>query len=310
VKLTNISNVAAIAAGYTNSVALDSKGWVWTWGANFSGQLGYSTGSFDFPALSPGLVIALTNQHVVAITGGDAFTVAATSNGSVYAWGDNSFGELGTYSPDASSSPLLVPDISNVVIVCSPPTGKYVLAKTSRNGTNQLWGWGRDDADQVGTGPNGNYVDPPAGPLQFCDSWIQLGTNGTFTAPCTGTLTLYFNDDIYGDDTLAYTVTVYGVASDIEVDGTNYNGVAVGTVYQGSNYNYTATGWVDFWTGQDLGDDDAEYTVNASGYNQLGVLVDCDSMRGSTNGTGATRCWGPAFTFPGAICYSLVGKIQ
>jgi len=37
-----------------------------------------------------------TIPNAVAIAAGYQFTLAVTSNGNVYAWGDNSFGELGT----------------------------------------------------------------------------------------------------------------------------------------------------------------------------------------------------------------------
>jgi hypothetical protein len=308
-------NVIAIAAGYDHSVALTSNGWVWTWGNNAYGQLGRSTSPNSY-GFTPGIVSALTNRRVTAVAAGNYFTLAVTSNGQAYAWGGNSQGELGTYnySLSGTNSPMLVPGISNVVFASAQAYGNHVLAVTADHGTNDVWAWGNNDHGQLGAGINPSYtpVDPPVGPPRFCNACIQLGTNGSFTAPSTGTLTLHFNDDIPGDNSGVLTVTVYGVAYDVVVDAkTNAaSGVVIGTAYQGTTYNYTATGWV-YWDYPCPYRRDDNCLINASGINQFGQLVDCDSMHGSTNPVDPpeARCT-PGYPCPGLVCYSLVGKIQ
>jgi len=73
--------------------------------------------------------------------------------------------------------------------------------------TNNYWGWGDNTYGQVGNaiynGVATNQVSQysPAGPLQFCTRCqreVQLGTSGSFTAECNGTLYLYFNTDNFG----------------------------------------------------------------------------------------------------------------
>jgi hypothetical protein len=68
------------------------------------------------------VVTALTNQYVVAIAGGVGFTLAVTSDGHVYAWGDNTYGQLGanTSAIAATDLPMLVGGISNAVLVSAP----------------------------------------------------------------------------------------------------------------------------------------------------------------------------------------------
>jgi len=290
-KLSTISNVIAIAGGYYHSMALTADKNLWTWGDNFSGELGRG-GSNQFPGrvLASGL-----SSNVVAISAGDGFSLAVTTNGYVYTWGDNTFGELGNGSQGGSlTTPTSIAGISNVVQVAASPTGPHGMSLALDHGTNYVWGWGYDNNGEVGT-TNGEayagfwYVDTPQ-MLQFC-SCVQLGTSNVFTAPCTGTLVLFFNDDDFGDDTDGfYTVSITGITNNATVLSGDSAGVAVGTVSNGVSYTCTASGFCD------RGDD---HLTDPDGDNVEGFLVGC-------NGGGGHTCQTPC---PGSICYSLVGKI-
>lgn len=88
-----LSGVTAIAGGGIHSLALDTNGNVWAWGANFYGALG--NGSADFiPHPTPSPVGGLP-VIVVAIAGGGYHSLALDSTGQVWAWGWNSSGQLG-----------------------------------------------------------------------------------------------------------------------------------------------------------------------------------------------------------------------
>ncbi|MGA2138024.1 MAG: hypothetical protein ABSH14_04100 [Verrucomicrobiia bacterium] len=289
--VAGISNVVAIAAGSDHTVALTADKTVWTWGDNSSGQLGWG-GCCQTSA--PGRVSALSN--VVGIAGGLYFTLAVTSNGQVFAWGDNTFGQLGTNTDFGSlTSPHLVAGISNAVLVSAHPDGTHSVAMTISNGVYQYWAWGDNANGQVGNGTegSGNYQYTPAS-IQFSNSCVEciaLGTGGVFTAQCTGTLILYFNDDFFPDNSGAYTVTVYSVGmTNVVVESTYSTGIIVGTVTNGGTYTYAATGLCIRSIPGDSSD--------ANGYGTNGVPVGCDDR---------DRC---GFICPTAPCYSLVGKIQ
>jgi hypothetical protein len=254
---------------------------------------------------------------VVAIAGGYHFTLAATSNGTVYAWGDNSYGQLGTNGISSSTAPIRVAGISNAVLVSASlavddsadAVPGHCLAVTVDQGTNQYWAWGRGDFAQIGNGATTNQYVPAR--LRFCPvctGCIQLGTNGTFTAPCTGPLKLYFNDDVWSDNDSStwYTVTItYGSGQTLgqtNVPSLSPAGVVIGTVSNGVAYSYIATGFCSWNNGCGF---DCE--VDASGRDHSGILRDCDGNHGSTNGTGEIRS---GFICPDAICYSLVGRIE
>jgi alpha-tubulin suppressor-like RCC1 family protein len=83
--------VIALTAGEAHTCGLTSTGDVWCWGSNSNGQLGRGTigGSSSAPALVTG---GLT---FVSISANGAHTCGVTTDGSIYCWGANLFGQLG-----------------------------------------------------------------------------------------------------------------------------------------------------------------------------------------------------------------------
>src|SRR5205814_5163803 len=93
-----MTGVKAIAAGGQHSLAVKSDGSVWAWGANLSGQLGNTTwctaqGDECAGSSVPVLVHGLAGAQAVAAGGNQS--LALKSDGSVWAWGENGYGQLG-----------------------------------------------------------------------------------------------------------------------------------------------------------------------------------------------------------------------
>src|SRR5262249_12401094 len=94
VQLTSLSGATASSAGGWFSMALkpvSGNGVVYAWGDNTSGQLGDGTTTSHS---TPAQVSGLSGINVVAIAAGENHALALASNGDVWAWGDNFFGEL------------------------------------------------------------------------------------------------------------------------------------------------------------------------------------------------------------------------
>ncbi len=105
VKLGTSSKAIAIAAGFSHSLAVTSTGSVLAWGDNGSGQLGdgRSTES-DLPVS----VKLPKGSKVTAVGAGYYHSLAVTAKGSVLAWGNNFYGQLGNGSTTGSDVPVKV----------------------------------------------------------------------------------------------------------------------------------------------------------------------------------------------------------
>jgi len=77
------------ASGLGHVLAIREGGTLWAWGANDRGQLGIGT---YVDQSSPVQVIGIAS--VVEVAAGSHFSMARTSNGQVFVWGDNTSGQL------------------------------------------------------------------------------------------------------------------------------------------------------------------------------------------------------------------------
>jgi alpha-tubulin suppressor-like RCC1 family protein len=91
VRVSGLSGVQAIAAGERHSLALKNDGTVWTWGSRGLGEHpGDGKGSVNWsPVQVPDLA------EVAEISGGLVHSLALKKDGTVWAWGGNSSGQLG-----------------------------------------------------------------------------------------------------------------------------------------------------------------------------------------------------------------------
>jgi alpha-tubulin suppressor-like RCC1 family protein len=161
VRVSGLTDVTAIAGSPSSDAsALRSDGIAWSWGVNDFGQVGdgqedSSGADTSADRNTPAPVSGLTN--VVRIAAGGATGFAVTSDGTAWAWGDDSHGQIGI---GAAGPNVLVPTtisgLANVTEIAGGNDGGYAL---ERNGT--LWGWGVNDLGQLGTGVTGNESDVP-----------------------------------------------------------------------------------------------------------------------------------------------------
>jgi alpha-tubulin suppressor-like RCC1 family protein len=140
-RIPGLSGVTAVSAGNLFSAALLKDGTVMTWGNNAYGQLGDgSTVNSDVPVAVPGL------SGVAQISAGgnlstNGHMVALLNNGTVEAWGQNFYGQLGDGTTTSSSTPVVVggsDPLSNVVAVSAG--GMFSEALLS-NGSVSVWGF-------------------------------------------------------------------------------------------------------------------------------------------------------------------------
>lgn len=144
----------AVSAGGSHTVALSDAGQVYAWGANDKGQLGIGSTSDERQP-----VRANTPREMAfsAVAAGDGFTLALASSGQLYAWGWNSFGQLGIGSTTDQTEPAAVhaPDGVQFTQVA---TGLYRVVALATDGSVYAWGW--NDQGQLGDGTKVDQTVP------------------------------------------------------------------------------------------------------------------------------------------------------
>jgi hypothetical protein len=99
-----VAPLADLAAGSRHALALDKVGRIWGWGDNSRFQQADS--SSGAPHASVELVAGITNGLLIAA--GGSHSLAVTQDGQLWAWGDNSNGQLGTGDTGGRSTPTLI----------------------------------------------------------------------------------------------------------------------------------------------------------------------------------------------------------
>jgi alpha-tubulin suppressor-like RCC1 family protein len=127
-----------ISAAWVHALAIKADGTLWTWGGNWSGQLGDGT---MINRWRPTSVLA----EVVAAAAGQDHTIALKRDGSVWAWGRNNEGQLGdgTFTDRVTKAQVM----SGVAAVWATQWGSGALT-TSRS----LWLWGDNGFGRIGDG--------------------------------------------------------------------------------------------------------------------------------------------------------------
>lgn len=145
---------ATTAEGIAHTLELKDDGTVWARGNNSYGQLGDGTTKDSSTA------VQVTGPDgtgylgdVIAIAAGGYHSLALRSDGTVWAWGYNVYGQLGDDTTTDRRTPVQVkgPDgngyLTNVTAIAAGPY--HNLARKS-DGT--VWAWGRNFDGQLGDG--------------------------------------------------------------------------------------------------------------------------------------------------------------
>jgi len=146
VRVTSLPGVVAIAAGTFHDLALARDGTVWGWGGNRNGAVGnvapqacnVGGGAASYACTTiPVQVAGLSGVSAIA-AGGD-HSLALTSAGTVWAWGNNSQGQLGNGTSDSYFHPFAAP-VSGLGKVTAIAAGASFSAALASDGSVSMWG--------------------------------------------------------------------------------------------------------------------------------------------------------------------------
>ncbi|MBI3078556.1 MAG: RCC1 repeat-containing protein, partial [Deltaproteobacteria bacterium] len=159
VPVGSLLGVVEVAAGAGHSLAIKLDGTLWAWGQNLDGQLGDDTTTFKptpVQVKGPGGVGVLGGVRGAA--GGFHHSLAVTSNGAVWAWGENHWGQLGegmtTARPRLTPVPVQVRDPNDpsrlvpLTDVTAVAAGQIHSLALKSDGT--VWAWGLNAQGQLG----------------------------------------------------------------------------------------------------------------------------------------------------------------
>jgi len=106
VAVPGLTYVQQVSAGGSHTLARDLGNDVWVWGQGANGQSG-DGGTTSH--LTPTRVPSLQPLNITAIAAGDSHNLARQSNGTVWAWGWNSSGQVGDGGTADRLTPFQVP---------------------------------------------------------------------------------------------------------------------------------------------------------------------------------------------------------
>lgn len=150
---TPLSGVTQIDAGEDHAIALKSDGTTWIWGNGQAGRLGdgqRNTMAYVAQRLNDSTGAAIGNG--VQVSAGSDHSVLVRSDGTVYAWGINTFGQLGDGSTTERDWATLVKDASGNPFtgVARALAGEQFTVFLKTDGT--VWTVGRNQYGQLGSG--------------------------------------------------------------------------------------------------------------------------------------------------------------
>ncbi len=136
VPLDGPRGVVAVAAGSDFSLAVDEDGHVWQWGERESeprpGVFVVKSIGSRTPLLEPGL------SDIVAVAAGEDHALALDVDGVVFAWGDNTFGQLGDGTTKSRARRKeVVTGLPGITAIAATDFGSLAL-----DAAGQVWTWG------------------------------------------------------------------------------------------------------------------------------------------------------------------------
>ena len=159
-----------VEAGWNAMAAIKTNSTLWTWGVNGQGQLGVNDTVYS--RSSPTQVGSDTNWSQISISNdAGVFMSAIKTDGTLWTWGGNGYGELGQNNTINKSSPVQVGASTNWSQITSGQRGSLAI-KT--DGT--LWSWGRNYEGWAGYN-NTVYKSSPT-QVGALTNWSQVSMRG------------------------------------------------------------------------------------------------------------------------------------
>ncbi|MBV9323582.1 MAG: hypothetical protein JO352_07360 [Chloroflexi bacterium] len=162
--------VTQVAAGAFHSLAVTSTGQLYAFGYNYYGQLGSAINIATTTANPTPTLVSLPGATgpVTQVAAGALHSLAVTSTGQLYAFGENQYGELGNAINNGTNNANPIPSLVSLPGPSGPVSqivagNDYSLAVTS---TGQLYAFGYNYYGQLGGAVNNGTETANPTPLR------------------------------------------------------------------------------------------------------------------------------------------------
>ncbi|MGI4735907.1 MAG: RCC1 domain-containing protein, partial [Janthinobacterium lividum] len=160
---------AQVAAGSSHSLGLRADGSLHAWGDNYYGQLGTTTNNGITTANPTPTLVAGTYAQVAA---GSSHSLGLRADGSLHAWGDNYYGQLGNATNNGTSTANPSPTATGTALATrSLAMGSDFGLAVRGDGT--LWAWGNNAYGQLGIATSTASTTRPV-QVGTATDWVQV----------------------------------------------------------------------------------------------------------------------------------------
>jgi alpha-tubulin suppressor-like RCC1 family protein len=196
IQVGSLSDWKQISAGSFHALAIKTDGTLWAWGEDTytspgfgSGRLGLNYPWFQYSRYSsPVQVGSLNNWKQVAAS--SRASAAIKTDGTLWTWGSDNYGQLGLNNIIDYSSPVQVGSLTDWRSVSG---GRFHKAAIKKDGT--LWTWGENGTGALGQGDTINRSSPVK--VGALTNWKQVtcGDGWTMAVKTDGTLWSWGRND-------------------------------------------------------------------------------------------------------------------
>jgi alpha-tubulin suppressor-like RCC1 family protein len=189
-----------VSVGGSTAYAIRTDGTLWVWGYGPCNSLGIGTGQF---VSSPVQIGALNTWKQVATACSDYATSAIKTDGTMWVWGRNRYGQTGVACIGCSFST----NTTSPVQIGTGNTWK-AISRASYTGhaittCGKLYSWGANFSGNLGLGNTTSYSTPKQ--VGALTNWASLSLTGDFAIKTDGTLWILGGDASYGQSGLGNT---------------------------------------------------------------------------------------------------------
>jgi alpha-tubulin suppressor-like RCC1 family protein len=164
------------ADSHTAAIKTDGTLWIWGWGGY--GRLGNAviTGTISTP-----ITTFAGGTNWKQVSGGNGFTAAIKTDGTLWTWGLGTNGQLGTNDITSRSTPVTT--FAGGTNWKQVSFGNSHTAAIKTDGT--LWTWGAGNLGALGNGATTGNISTPVTTFAGGTNWKQVSTSVAHTAAVT-----------------------------------------------------------------------------------------------------------------------------